>query len=81
MKRREFVALIGGAAVAWPLAAHTQQALPVIGYLASFGQNDRPKLAEGFRRGLTEAGYADGRNVVVEYRFAGSRRKRQGSEE
>ncbi len=73
MKRREFVALIGGAAVAWPIVARTQQALPVIGYLASFGQNDRPKLSDGFRRGLTEAGYVDGRDVVVDYRFAGSR--------
>jgi putative ABC transport system substrate-binding protein len=73
VNRREFIALIADAAAACPLSARAQQALPVIGYLASFGHNDRPKLAEGFRRGLTEAGYADGRNVVVEYRFAGSR--------
>ncbi len=75
MNRREFITLVCTAA-AWPLTARGQQALPAIGYLASLGQNDRPKLAEGFRRGLTEAGLIDGRNVVVEYRFAGNRSDR-----
>ena len=73
MRRREFITLLGGGgvAVAWPHAAPAQQAsLPVIGYLSALGKNDRPKLADGFRRGLSDVGYVDGRNVTIEYRFA-----------
>lgn len=53
MRRREFIAGFGAAvATTAPIGAVAQQSLPVIGYLSSFGQNDRPKLAESFRRGL-----------------------------
>src|SRR5215831_15930019 len=69
--RRKFLAALGGAAVAWPIAARAQQpALPVVGFLNGISAGERPHLVDSFRRGLSEAGYVAGQNVAVEYRYA-----------
>jgi putative ABC transport system substrate-binding protein len=71
VKRREFIALLGGAVVAWPRAGHTQQpAMPVIGFLAGPTAKGRASLIAAFQKGLTEVGYSEGRNIVIESRWA-----------
>jgi putative ABC transport system substrate-binding protein len=72
VRRREFIALIGGAAVAWPVAARAQQ-VPVVGFLATTSPAPFAHLVAGFRRGLQEAGFIEGRNVAIEYRWAEGR--------
>jgi putative ABC transport system substrate-binding protein len=75
MKRREFITLLGGAAVGWPIAARAQQAerMRRIGVLAALGEDDpdmRARLA-GLQQGLERLGWSEGRNVRIDTRFAG----------
>ena len=77
MRRREFIAALGGTAVAWPLSTRAQQpALPVIGFLISETSMTWREEIAAFQRGLAETGYVEGRNVAIEYRWAESHNDR-----
>src|SRR5580704_9162178 len=71
MRRRDFIALFGGAAASWPVAAQAQQpAMPLVGFLADgTPEGFAPRLA-AFKQGIADGGYVEGRNVVIEQRFA-----------
>src|ERR1035437_8831514 len=77
MRRREFITLLGGAAVAWPLGARAQQpALPMVGFINPASPQSYARPLSAFLKGLGETGYVDGHNVAIEYRCAEGRNDR-----
>ena len=78
MRRREFIAFLGGAAAAWPLIARAQQSakVPTIGFLGAEAASTNQHFFDAFRHGMREHGYLDGRNIAFVERWAGGRSER-----
>ena len=77
IRRREFIFTLCGAAAAWPLAARAEQsAIPIVGFLSTNQSAATPHFTAAFREGLAEAGFIDGKNVAIEFRFAEQRLER-----
>ena len=77
MRRREFIALLGGVVVAWAPAARAQQPkMPTIGYLSSSSEGQVVAQSAAFRRGLSEVGFSEPRNVIIDFRWAEGRYER-----
>src|ERR1700741_4776091 len=83
MKRRKFITLLGGAAVTsatlWPLVARAQRPVPVIGFLSARAPADFPREVTEFRQGLSEAGFVEGQNLAIAFRWAEGRFERLAS--
>src|SRR5262245_22438626 len=80
MRRREFIASLGGAAVSatWPIMAHGQQSrMPVVGFFRSTSRDDSTRLVDAFRQGLKLGGFVENENVAIEYRWADNQVERQ----
>jgi putative ABC transport system substrate-binding protein len=75
VRRREFITVVGGTAAAWPIVALAQQAKPVVGFLSSRSAKESASAVAAFATGLSDAGYFEGRNLLVEYRWAEGRYK------
>jgi hypothetical protein len=70
IRRRDFITVVGAGVGAWPLAARAQQpAMPVIGYLSTRAPDEAPHIVAAFRKGLNEAGFVEGQNVKIEFRW------------
>jgi len=76
MRRREFIVALGGAVAGWPLPARAQEPMPVIGYLNSGAARPMASLVTALHDGLRQAGYVEGRNVAIEYRWSEGRSDR-----